>query len=194
MNTFVYIKLLSGDTIPIDVSLPCSSRNLCDIIPKYLDDKDIEPGRISLFDTEYQKIEPDKNLVSDSTYNVFIDEYKINISFYRTIRINHIYSQIPKKAVLEIENMGDIAYRYIYNELDYICRGSLLIDGHYFGNEFYGENPHILSDLLNKYDLSLFKDEQDFREINDETKINLIRAYMKECLCLDMIIDSYIFL
>jgi hypothetical protein len=193
-NGNVYIKLFSGEIIPFYCNINDSLKELG---LKISDKLNVETTQILFFD----KYEPIKNLEIkikyDFVYNVFIKDFVVKISFDRTIRIKHKYSKMPKRAILEIVNLTDKAYRYIYNELYYVSRG----DGDFFLNNTFVldinediEEEQLFINFLKKYDIEPFPDDKDFTDIDEKTKLNLISAYLFECVSISLDIISYVFI
>lgn len=202
---YVHVKLLSGEVIPFEYKDKDNYKikNLQVDVASYLK---VEPPQISFYynyilvDLE-TLVSKDVSDVSDiyDVYDVFIKDLTVKIYFDRTIRIHHEYSKMPKRAMLEIVNLTDKAYRYIYNELDYVSRGEgdFLVNQYYFARDYnYNDynDDQLLINLLSKYNLKPFPDEQDFRNIEESTKINLISAYLFECVSIYLDIDSYVFI
>lgn len=190
----VYIKLFSGEIIPFYCNINDTLKELAFKISVELN---VEIAQILFFE-EYKPIKNLKiNIKNEFVYNVFIKDFVVNISFDRTIRINHKYTKMPKKAILEIMNLTDKAYRYIYNELYYVSRG----DGDFFLNPSLftfdtteDNEEHLFINLLKKYDIEPFPDDKDFSDIDEKTKLNLISAYLFECVSISLDIISHVFI
>lgn len=188
----VYIKLFSGEIIPFYCNINDTLKELAFKISAELN---VEIAQILFFE-EYEPIKNLKvNIKNEFVYDVFIKDFVVKISFDRTIRINHKYTKMPKRAILEIVNLTDNAYRYIYNELYYVSRG----DGDFFLNrELFNfdttEEEHLFINLLRKYDIEPFPDDKDFSDIDEKTKLNLISAYLFECVSISLDIISHVFI
>ena len=191
----IYIKLLSGEIIPFEYKKNKDDnykiKNLQQDFARHLK---VEYAQLLFYD-DCIPLELEHTIEDDSIYNVFIKDLTVKISFDRTIRIHHEYTKMPKKVFLEIVNLTDKAYRYIYNELDYVSRGDgdFLINQYYFHTEQQSDDQLFIN-LLDKYNLKLFPENQDFRDIDENTKLNLISAYLFECVGIYLDIDSYVFI
>ena len=191
----VYIKLFSGEIIPFYCNVNDTLKELAFKISVELD---VEIAQILFFE-EYDLLQNlNINIKNEFAYNVFIKDFVVKISFDRTIRINHKYTKMPKRAILEIVNLTDKAYSYIYNELYYVSRG----DGDFFLNrELFTfeetediEEEQLFINLLKKYDIEHFQDDKDFSDIDEKTKLNLISAYLFECVSISLDIISHVFI
>lgn len=197
-KNYVYIKLLSGEIILFEYKKYKKNKddnykikNLQQDFAQYLN---VEPAQL-LFYYNYMPLEIDTDINDDNIYNVFINDLTVKITFDRTIRIHHEYIKMPRIAIVEIVNLTDKAYRYIYNELDYVSRGDgdFLINQYYFDN-FEQSDDQLFINLLDKYNLKPFPDDQDFKDLDKNTKLNLISAYLFECIGIYLDIESSVFI
>lgn len=118
------------------------------------------------------------------------------------MRLHHDYDNLPRKAHLHIENIDFNSYRYMYNEIEYVNRDDFMIGGNAFGREeylmyhedYYGDEDEKFRRVLEEYGLEPFEDNFDFRDLEEEDKSKLIKAYLGVCLGLNMEIESYTYL
>lgn len=174
----VYLQLLSGEVISFE-------NNIISNLSVFLN---VEPCRIICFDENFNET---KDFSIGKTYKVFVNDSIVKMSFRRTIRLEHEYENLPKETILEIDNMGEEAYRYMYNEILYISHNFNEYD--YFYEE---KEEEKFEKLLEKYELIPFKDFENFFDIDEEKKIKIITAYIRECLSISskqMSIQRYIF-
>jgi hypothetical protein len=210
MENIVYVKLMSGRVIPFDIPKDSERYTLLELssdLNNFLkqeenifemddidDIDDIEDisNRILFFNNNFEKLGRHDLVINGSIYNVLINDLTVRVYFDRTIRLEHNYNEIPRKGLLEI-NLNSQAYRYIYKEIEYLHNNE---EFHMYGRELiynYDYDPTKFENVLKKYNLSLINDS-DFTNISEETKITLIIAYFRECLCIPMIVTGYTFL
>lgn len=201
MSSLVYVKSISGDIIPFEI--PSSLKglykvaNLCSEYADYLenvDNQDIDLGRIVFFNENLEKVNIQDFVVNGHTYRVLINDIVVRLSFDRTIRLLHDYQQLPRETHLEINSLSYDAYRYMYNEIECLVTEELGDD--YTIYYHYSEDDRLdkIRSVLEKYNLVPFSDDFDFRTLEEEeVKINIIKAYLNECLRLNMNIESYNF-
>lgn len=209
VNNFVYVQMMSGEIIPFEISeAMLSYYSILNLIIEYIaqknDEEEIELERVVFFDENLEIMSNDELVVLGSTYRVFINDYLVRITFDNTVRLIHNYSSLPNKTSLEININNWKAYRYIYHELYSSCCSfyNYVIDGNAFGEQEYriinGDDDGFL-DMLEKYDLGELglngrDDDLYFKEeLAEDTKIKLIKAYLRECLVLNIEIESYRF-
>jgi hypothetical protein len=164
------VKLLSGDIIEINESSVNTVGDLRNYFEK--NNEEFKDSELIFFDNNEEKLDSSKVLVSGESYNLFVNDFYVNIYFDKTIRLEHQYNQLPKKAMLGI-SLADKDYNYIYNELR------------------YNTDDDKWDDLLDRYNLFEF---YDFDHLSEDVKITLIIAYLRECLCLSMIVIGYEFI
>lgn len=201
MSSFVYIKVMSGDIIPIEIPESLKDcykiANLRSEYAEYTETKeeDIELGRIVFFDDNLERVETNDIVVPGNTYQVLVSDPVLRISFDRTIRLQHDYANLPRQAHLEIIGLNSNAYRYMYNEIEYIYREDLNDFGRDEYNIYYDDEDRLekFRLALEKYNLRPLEDDFDFDTLDDD-KINLIKAYLEYYLDLRIIVDSYKFI
>lgn len=205
----VYVKTMTGEIIPFEI--PESLRDLYKVsnlrsqYVEYIEEKgeqEIDLGRVLFFDENLERVDKNDLVVNGNTYQVLVSDFVVRLSFSRTVRLHHDYDNLPRKAHLHIENMDYNAYRYMYNEIEYVNRDDYMIDGNAFGREEYlmyhedqdGDEDEKFRRVLEEYDLEPFEDGFDFRYLEEDDKNKLIKAYLCICLGLDMEIESYTYL
>ena len=218
MSSFVYIKVMSGDIIPIEIpeslkdcyKIANLRSEYAEYLAEYLeyeetkedeDREDIDLARIVFFDDNLERVEINDIVIPGNTYQVLVSDPLLRISFDRTIRLEHDYAIVPRHAHLEIVGLNSNAYRYMYNEIEYVYREDFVIDGNAFGREeyniYYNEDDEDRLEkfrlALEKYNLKPLEDDFDFDILEEDDKINLIKAYLEYCLC-TIIVDSYKFI
>lgn len=214
MSSFVYVKMMSGNIIPFEIPESLKDQGLYKVsnlrseYVDYLEDEskeDIDLGRIIFFDDNLERVEINDIVVPGNTYQVLVSDPLVTISFDRTIRLQHDYENLPRQSHLEIVGLNSNAYRYMYNQIEYVYREDFVIDGNVFGREeynmYYDEDDEDDEDRLEKFRLALEKynlepliDDFDFDTLEEDNKINLINAYLEYCLSLRMIVESYKFM
>ena len=179
-NMSIYLQLLSGEVISFE-------NNIISNLSEFLN---VEPCRIICFDENFNET---KYFSIGKTYKVFVNDSIVKISFRRTIRLEHEYENLPKETILEIDKMGEDAYRYMYNEILYISHNF-----NEFNEYFYDDkDEEKFEKLLEKYELIPFQDFEDFFDLDEEKKIKIITAYIRECLSISskqMSIQKYVFI
>lgn len=201
MSSVAYVKLMSGEIIPFPIpELLKDVYKIANLRSEYvdyietnrLDFQDIDLGRVLFFNENLEQVDMKDIVINGHTYQVLISDPLVRLSFDRTIRLKHNYQHIPRETNLEILNLNWNAYRYMYKEMEYIFTDIIINDG-----DIYDEDDEDRIEkfriTLEKYDLKMYEDDFDFRCLEEENKINLIKAYIKECLGLDMNICSYNF-
>lgn len=202
IHNFVYIKLMSGEIIQFEISdemmaseLYCVE-NLKSEFTEYIENlnnennEKIDLERVVFFDDNFEMLELNDKVILGNTYSAFIKDSIVTITFNRTIRLHHDYNKFPRNTVLEINIDDWNAYRYMYNELKYMCTFDEFGDYECFDTDI----EHKFLGLLQEYNLEDFSEDFDFRELQEEIKINLIKAYMREYLTLNTNIQSYRFI
>jgi hypothetical protein len=179
---------MTGEIIPFETAFDKSYKykmsNLCSKYVEYIKetcDYQIDLGRIVFFDENLKKVNMSDLVVNGNTYQVLVSDSVVRLYFDRTIRLCHDYNNLPGKAHLKIVNMDSNAYRYMYNEIEYAVYEDS-VDEEYSYEKFRR--------VLEKYDLEPFSDNFDFRDLEEEDKNKLIKAYLKVYLGLNMEIDS----
>jgi hypothetical protein len=186
MSIPVTVQLFSGEILTFHLFPLCQIEMLCLEIAKLLH---IERPQIILFD-EDEEVNYNNLVESGITYRALINELIIQMTFERTIRLHHDYQELPKKAILEVKNVGHDAYRYMYNELLYVCGSDFD-----FEDETEIKNEEKFKETLKKYEIDeIDNDSFDFRDLDENLKIGLINAYFKECLTISLNIERYVFL
>lgn len=204
----VYVKTMAGEIIPFEI--PESLRDLYKVsnlrsqYVEYIEEKDeqeIDLGRVLFFDENLERVDESDLVVNRNTYQVVVSDFVVRLSFSRTVRLHHDYYNLPRKAHLHIENIDFNAYRYMYNEIEYVNRDDFMIGGNAFGRDEYliHEDQDVDEDekfrrVLEDYGLQPFEDNFDFRDLEEEDKSKLINAYLQVCLGLNMKIESYTYL
>ena len=197
-SNVVYVKMMSGDIIPFEISESLKDiykiSNLRSEYSDYIESKeDVDLGRIVFFDDNLEKVEINDIVIPGNTYQVLVSDPLLRISFDRTIRLQHDYKNLPRQAHLEIRDLNSNAYRYMYNEIEYVYREDFVIDGNALYNMYYEDRLEKFRLALEKYNLEPLEDDFDFDTLEDNDKINLIKAYLEYCLCLIIITESYKF-
>lgn len=157
-----------------------------------IENMDIELGRIIFFNDNMEKLDMDDLVISENTYHVLISDNIVRLTFDRTIRLIHDYSSLPKNFHLQIENLNWNAYHYMYNEINFICSDDFL------GGIPFGINLQDEDDIKEKFRVVLEKYNlqplENFLNLEENDKINIIIAYLRECYVLNINIDSYNFI
>lgn len=200
MSSFAYVKLMSGEIIPFHIPESLKTvYKISNLRSEYVDyienrfSQDIDLGRVLFFNENLEQVDMKDIVINGHTYQVLISDPLVRLSFDRTIRLQHNYEHIPRETNLEIINLNWNAYRYMYKEMEYIFTDWIINGGDIYDEESDEDRIEKFRITLEKYNLKMYEDDFDFRFLEEENKISLINAYIKECLGLDMNICSYNF-
>ena len=193
--SFVYVKTMTGHIIPFEsLGDPIKIYNLRSEYAEYLKqndyENDIDLGRIVFFNENFEKLYAGDGVVNGNTYHVLISDPIVRVSFDGIIFFHHDYEKLPRKAHLEIDfgKNDDHIYIDIYNKINYSCIDDE--DSEDFDDNF--EEEQKFRNILEEYYLDhLFEDNFDFKDLSEKDKINLIKAYLRFYLCVNMEIETY---